>query len=163
MTIVVRVGCVVLGLLVAAGCGEAADPAAAPSTRSPSASVKPSPSPTPKPTVSYDPRYAACADGACEVALTGATKIKVLDGTLTVRSLVAGKQVDLLITFPSGSSVEGTFVNDCGGTLFASRRSTEGGIVGCPVGGPPQPAGGETAVQMRGWSTKAARVLVTSG
>ncbi|MFJ2812675.1 hypothetical protein [Streptomyces sp. NPDC087294] len=167
---------VVLVTSLVAGCGSAADrgasgageSAAVASASRSGASVSPSTSRSapvtsaPPLTAADGTRYAACADGTCEVAVSRPVDIAVDGGTLSLTKVKPDDSVDFKLTLADGGQASGVMKGNCGATLFF-----QGGLSGvntgtCKAGGtPPPPTSrpGALSMQLAGWDADHRAVL----
>lgn len=172
MKIPVAVFAVVAASLVA-GCGSQRDNGASGSEASASVSpsaaasepseptTSPSPPTRPRPKAADGSRYAACADGTCEVYVTRPVRIKVRGGTFSVTKVKPNDSMDFKLRFSAGGGGSGTLKGTCGGIATFYRG---GGIrtVTCDASGvPKRPARepGALSLQLAGWSSSGAAVL----
>jgi hypothetical protein len=169
-----RAATAVVATLLLAGCGSSGDGDASATTApsgtvsaspSPSASVattSPSPSPSRRPTAADRRRYAACADGTCEVYVPRPVRIKVRGGTLSVTKVKPDDSLDFKLTFSSGGAGSGTLKGTCGSIVTFYRAGGGGGFTGCPADGVPvrpTPQRGAMHMQLLGWTADGAAVL----
>ncbi|MDW5328993.1 hypothetical protein [Plantactinospora sp. KLBMP9567] len=171
-----QTGCALLAVLLSAGCGARRDsdvaenPTSSPSSTAASAVATASPTPTPAPDATTPApirvraaadgrRYAACADGTCEVAVTKPVRIRVDGGTFSVTKVKRDVQLDFKLTMPTGAGGSGT-LKSCGVMKFYLGGG--GGVVTCGADGVPErPARerGALLVQLAGWTSDGAGVL----
>ncbi|MDQ7908285.1 hypothetical protein RB614_27535 [Phytohabitans sp. ZYX-F-186] len=170
-----RAAAAVVAALFVAGCGSSgggrasatgtATPAgtAVAASASPSPSVATaSPSPAPRPTAADRRRYAACADGTCEVYVPRPVRIKVRGGTLAVTKVRRDDSLDFKLTFSTGYEGSGTLKGTCGSVVTFYRAGGGAGFTGCPAAGVPvrpTPQPGAQHMQLVGWSADGAAVL----
>jgi hypothetical protein len=172
-----RAAVAIVATLLVAGCGSSgdADPSASGTTASagtpgtPSASPSPSasaatasPSPTPRPTAADRRRYAACADGTCEVYVPRPVRIRLRGGTLSVTKVKPNESMDFKLTFSAGGQGSGTLKGTCGSIVTFYRAGGGAGFLGCPADGVPArptPQRGAVQLQLVGWSADGAAVL----
>jgi hypothetical protein len=160
-----------LVVLVVAACGESPRPAppALPSTPpSASPSAVPSPStapsaapPAPAVTAADGTRLAACADGTCEVAVSGPARIKLRTGSLRVTKVTADEAVKFKMSLRNGGGGSGTLRGTCGTISYFSASGGRGEFCADASAAPkqPQPVRGEVALQLAGWTADGAAVL----
>ncbi len=171
-----QTGCALLAVLLSAGCGARGDsgvaenPASSPSSTaaSPIATASPTPTPTPDATTpapirvraaADGRRYAACADGTCEVAVTKPVRIRVDGGTFSVTKVKRDVQLDFKLTMRTGAGGSGT-LKSCGVMKFYLYGG--GGMVTCGADGVskrPVRERGALLVQLAGWTSDGAGVL----
>ncbi|MFG2780963.1 hypothetical protein ACGFY7_24305 [Streptomyces prunicolor] len=129
----------------------------APATRTTPAASHP---PRPAPTASDGRRYAACADGTCEVAVARSVDIAVNGGTFSVTKVKPGDSVDFEVTLAGGGG-SGTLKGTCGAIVRFSPGSTS--MITCgdadSTPAPPSPAPGALSLQLAGWDSDDAAVL----
>ncbi|MGW0835072.1 hypothetical protein [Streptomyces prunicolor] len=130
-------------------------PPATPTT--PAASTPPPPAPT----ASDGRRYAACADGTCEVAVARSVDIAVNGGTFSVTKVKPGDSVDFEVTLAGGGGGSGTMKGTCGTIVRFYPGSTS--LITCGAAdstpAPPSPAPGALSLQLAGWDSDDAAVL----
>ncbi|MEE6306961.1 hypothetical protein V1634_09010 [Plantactinospora veratri] len=172
-----RTGCALLAVLLSTGCaarrdsGVAEKPTGSPSSAAPSPVATASPSTTPSPDAVTTPppvriraaadgrRYAACADGTCEVAVTKPVRIRVDGGTFAVTKVQRDVQLDFKLTMSTGAGGSGT-LKSCGVMKF--YHGGGGGMVTCGADGVterPARERGALLVQLVGWTSDGAGVL----
>ncbi|MEU4765221.1 hypothetical protein AB0H12_18380 [Actinosynnema sp. NPDC023794] len=151
-----------LAALATAGCGPVSGTAVpAPMTATTTTTTTTTTTP-PAPTAADGANYAACADGTCEVALSGPVDIPLGGaagpGTFAVRAVLAdGIEFELTSAIGGGSgSLKGhctaTFVPGGGGMSCSNKPSP-----------PPEPRAGVLAVQMVGVVDGTAVVRLVTG
>ncbi|MEQ4304116.1 hypothetical protein ABNF97_22505 [Plantactinospora sp. B6F1] len=172
-TISWQTGCALLAVLLSTGCGARRDGAApespASTTASPVATASPSATPAPDAATTPAPvriaaaadgrRYAACADGTCEVAVSKPVRIRVDGGTFSVTKVKRDVQIDFKLTMSTGAGGSGT-LKSCGVTKFYLGGG--GGAITCGADGVPKrpaPERGALLVQLAGWTADGAGVL----
>jgi hypothetical protein len=149
-----------LAALATAGCGTVSGTAVPAATTT--AAVTTTTTTPPAPTAADGADYAACADGTCEVAVSGPVDIplggSVGPGTFAVRAVLAdGVEFELTSAIGGGSgSLKGhctaTFVPGGGGMSCSSKPSA-----------PPEPRAGVLAVQMVGVTDGTAVLRLVTG
>jgi hypothetical protein len=163
------VSATLLAALLAAGCGTQSGgggdadrrPTARESSGEPGRTPTASPSPPRKPTASDGTRYAACADGTCEVAVSRPVDIAVDGGTLEVTEVKAGDKVEFELTPASGAGSSGT-LKGCGTVLQVYPGGGGARSSVCEEGeipDAPEPVPGIFQMQMAGWDDDHAAVL----
>jgi hypothetical protein len=171
-------GGVLLVALAVAGCGSSSGGVAADhgtssgkpaskATGSPSGpagrpSASASPPPPPRPTASDGTRYAACADGTCEVAVARPVHIAVDGGTLVVTKVKREDSVEFDLTLANGGGGSGTLKGTCG-TIFTFYPGGGGAGTMCSSATSkptrPSPVPGALSMQLAGWDADHAAVL----
>jgi hypothetical protein len=184
--------CAVLGVLLVAGCGAGSGDAAgdkAIAGSSTTASSQPASSAVPSSAVASSAvtgsaaasstaavsptlpparraangtRYSACRDGNCEVAVSGKTRIKFTDGTLSLSKVRANDGLNFKLSLASGAGATGTLKGTCGTIAYFYLGGSGGRMVTCGASGKParpKPYPGELALQLVGWTSDGAAVL----
>lgn len=172
-------GGVLLVALLAAGCGAepetdasadgkrsdkpSAEPTARASTREPSRTPTTSAPPSPQPTASASDgtRYSACADGTCEVAVSGPVDIPVDGGTFTVKKVHREDGVKYEVSMATGATGSGTMKGACG-SVFTFYAGGGVSVVSCGASTkptPPAPEPGALKLQLAGWDADGAAVI----
>lgn len=117
--------------------------------------------PPPPPTASDGTRYAACADGTCEVAVSRPVDIAVNGGTFSVTRTRPGNSVDFEVTLATGGGGSGTLKGTCG--TIARFYPGSVSMVTCSDADstptPPAPEPGALSLQLAGWDSDDAAVL----
>jgi hypothetical protein len=162
--------CAVL-LVVIAGCGARNDHGTsgggttAPTTSPSVTPSSPSPSPSavaPSPPVAADgTSLAACADGTCEVAVSGPVRIKLRDGTFSVTKIEATVAMDFELRLSAGGGGSGTLKGTCGtvATFYLGGGGSGKSCDSTGIPATPPPIQGAVSIQLVGWSTDGAAVL----
>ncbi|MEV0474631.1 hypothetical protein [Streptomyces prunicolor] len=146
------------------GGSAASRPAATATGKAPATPTTPAastpPPPPPAPTASDGRRYAACADGTCEVAVARPVDIAVNGGTFSVTKVKPGDSVDFEVTLAGGGG-SGTMKGTCGTIVRFYPGSTS--LITCgnadSTPAPPSPAPGALSLQLAGWDSDDAAVL----
>ncbi|WP_019060242.1 hypothetical protein [Streptomyces prunicolor] len=145
------------------GGSAASRPAATATGKAPATPTTPAASapPPPAPTASDGRRYAACADGTCEVAVSRPVDIAVNGGTFSVTKVKPGDSVDFEVTLAGGGGGSGTMKGTCGTIVRFYPGSTS--LITCgnadSTPAPPSPAPGALSLQLAGWDSDDAAVL----
>lgn len=117
--------------------------------------------PSPAPTASDGRRYAACADGTCEVAVSRSVDIAVNGGTFSVTKVKPGDSVGFEVTLAGGGGGSGTLKGTCGTIVRFYPGFTS--LITCgdadSTPAPPSPAPGALSLQLAGWDSDDAAVL----
>ena len=148
----------VLAALVTAGCGTVSGTAVPGSTTTTTTITTTSPPPT----AADGANYAACADGTCEVALTGPVDIAVggSTGPGTVKVLAVREEgIDFEVDLPR-SGGRGTLEGFCTLTFTPGGGGSRCSNTPSP---PPEPQTGVLAVQLVGVTAGTAVVRMVTG
>ena len=145
--------------------GSAATPGHGGSAASRPVASRPTPAastpPPPAPTASDGRRYAACADGTCEVAVSRSVDIAVNGGTFSVTKVKPGDSVGFEVTLAGGGGGSGTLKGTCGTIVRFYPGFTS--LITCgdadSTPAPPSPAPGALSLQLAGWDSDDAAVL----
>jgi hypothetical protein len=156
-------------LLAAAGCTTAvsghAAPAATTATVAPTTTAAPTPTAAPPSTTPPGPaaadgiRYAACADGSCQVGVYRPVRITVRGNILTVTRMLADG-FDYRVALANGASSSGSLRGHC--TL---RLTGGGGGLACSLSSqPPAPReAGVFLIQLQGMAGRNAVIRLLAG